>query len=657
MTVQAKIENIPADLKDARAWVLWNVNPDKPKMPYSPVNGQPAKADDATTWGSYAEAVRVAGGKGYGLGFEFGEPSGIAGIDVDHCVKDGKLSGMAEDIVNTMDSYTEFSPSGEGLHIYFRLNMPLSKIGMRNKNPQNGLEMYDTHRYFTVTGNVYGEVKPLAERTEEARRVYEKYMPKEEKPQHTPPVNASTPIDLSDRELLDAMFSNPKNGHDIERLWRGDLSKNNNDHSSADLALCYHLAYYTGNDAGRMDRLFRQSGLYRSDKWDSVRCKGQSYGVKTIDTAISKTTDTYKPYKTGEEDTHSNDSRQEHPTTTSTVNALTVKESPEVPRKRRTVSDYLNDYFVQLDQGREGKAIPTGFTALDRLLDGGLYPGLYIVGAISSLGKTTFALQIADSIAKSGHGVLIVSLEMSRFELMAKSISRESFVLDREENGTISNAMTTRGVLRGDFRGDLLKTQLIAQVVGTPETDEGYQAWGKNIEIIEGVGDVGVKEITDYIEDYMKDVGKPPVVVIDYLQILKSEDKRATDKRNTDDNVSALKRLSRDKQIPIIGISSFSRENYNAPVSMASYKESGSIEYSSDVLIGLQYEGVDYKPNESKEARTARISSLIQTNKEKGSRGASVNIEAKILKDRNCGIGKVLFSFTPKYNHFEEGNA
>lgn len=656
MNVQANTKNIPADLKDAPAWVVWHVIPDKPKMPFSPVNGQPAKADDATTWTSYAEAVKVATRNNYGLGFEFGEPSGIAGIDIDHCVKDGKLSDMAEDIVKTMDSYTEFSPSGEGLHIFYSLTVPQSEIGERNKNPKNGLEMYDSRRYFTVTGKVYGEVKPIAERTEEARRVYKKYMPEEEKPRTPQTVNASTPIDLSDSELLDAMFGNPKNGHDIKRLWNGDISACNNDHSSADLALCYHLAYYTGNDAGRMDSLFRQSGLYRAEKWDSVRVKGQTYGVATINKAISETMDAYKPYSPKNQSAHSNDSKREHHSATPTVNATVANElPPEATTKRRTVADCLVDYLAQLAQGREGKAIPTGFEALDRLLDGGLYPGLYTIGAISSLGKTTFALQIADNIAKSGHGVLIVSLEMSKFELMAKTISRETFVVDRDENGTVSNAMTTRGVLRGDFRGDLLKTELVAQAIGNPETDEGYQAWGKNIEIIEGVGDVGVEEIANYIEDYMKDIGKPPVVVIDYLQILRGEDKRATDKRNTDDNVSALKRLSRDKQIPIIGISSFSRENYNSPVSMASFKESGSIEYSSDALIGLQYEGVDYKPEDkTKEQRTMRISKLIQSNKELGSCGKSVKVEAKVLKNRNSGIGKVLFSFTPKYNHFEE---
>lgn len=86
----------------------------------------------------------------------------------------------------------------------------------------------------------------------------------------------------------------------------------------------------------------------------------------------------------------------------------------------------LNDFAEFVLKNKSG-GISTGFENLDKLLDGGLYPGLYVIGANSSLGKTTLVLQIADSIAKSGQGVLIFSLEMSRFELIAKTLSRMSF--------------------------------------------------------------------------------------------------------------------------------------------------------------------------------------------------------------------------------------
>ncbi len=75
-----------------------------------------------------------------------------------------------------MASYTEYSPSGKGLHILFKLNEPLSELGTHRRNDELGIEMYDSGRYFTVTGNVYGEARLVSERTEAAQKVYAKYL-------------------------------------------------------------------------------------------------------------------------------------------------------------------------------------------------------------------------------------------------------------------------------------------------------------------------------------------------------------------------------------------------------------------------------------------------------------------------------------------------
>ena len=316
------------------------------------------------------------------------------------------------------------------------------------------------------------------------------------------------------------------------------------------------------------------------------------------------------------------------------------------------VSYSLRDFFSMIRESREGKAIPTGFDELDTLFDGGLYPGLYVLGAISSLGKTTLALQIADQIAQSGHGVLIFSLEMSRNELMAKTLSRLTFMKDMELNGVPQNAKTTRGVLRGKFYGfenDIFMSAL-----------EEYEAYGKNIHISEGIGDIGVSEIAEKVREYMKfNDGKPPVVVIDYLQILAPYDIRATDKQNTDKAVLELKRLSRDYQIPVIAVSSFNRESYFQPVSMASFKESGAIEYSSDVLMGLQYAGWDYQENEKEIDRSKRLRELLnvmESNSKSAEEAGGVDtrvVQLKILKHRNGRKGNVYLEFVPKYNYFK----
>lgn len=318
--------------------------------------------------------------------------------------------------------------------------------------------------------------------------------------------------------------------------------------------------------------------------------------------------------------------------------------------RREAVVYSLQDFLKKIEESKRASFIPTGFPALDSLLDGGLYAGLYIVGAISSLGKTTFCLQIADQIAASGQDVLIFSLEMARNELIAKSVSRLTLIKDTAENGTTAHAKTTRGILTGTRYKEYSQTEkeLIQASVAA------YGEYAKQIYITEGIGNVGVDAVRERVQRHIKLTGKPPVVVIDYLQILAPADIRATDKQNTDKAVLELKRLSRDYGIPVIGVSSFNRDNYTAPVNLASFKESGAIEYSSDVLIGLQYDGMDYQEGETEKARDKRIRELMKAAVEAGSNGEAQSIQVKILKNRNGSKGDTLLYFYPMFNYFTD---
>ena len=304
----------------------------------------------------------------------------------------------------------------------------------------------------------------------------------------------------------------------------------------------------------------------------------------------------------------------------------------------------LGNFLQTLRESREGKAISTGFSQLDGLLDGGLYPGLYFVGAVSSLGKTSFTLQIADNIAKNGRGVLLFSLEMSRNELIAKSLSRLTRCLCGDNSRL---AKTTRGILRADFNPD--EQEVFASAV------KEYSGYAGNIFISEGIGDIGVTEIKNKLDRFMQfNGGVPPVVVLDYAQILAPANERYTDKQNTDKNVTELKRISRDYQTPIWAISSFNRESYYEPVNMASFKESGAIEYSSDCLIGLQYSEFDYQDKEKETEHKRRIRERLETISLLGKQGMPIEVECKILKHRNGGKGRINFKFYPMFNLFEE---
>lgn len=318
--------------------------------------------------------------------------------------------------------------------------------------------------------------------------------------------------------------------------------------------------------------------------------------------------------------------------------------------KREAALYSLQDFVENIERSKRAALLSTGFSSLDSILDGGLYAGFYVVGAISSLGKTTLCLQIADHVAQSGQDVLIFSLEMARDELIAKSVSRLTLIRDLAENNTTAHAKTTRGILTGIRYKNYSQTEreLIQEAIAE------YGKYATNIYITEGIGNVGTDEIRERVQRHIKLMGKAPVVLIDYLQIIAPTDLRATDKQNTDKAVLELKRLSRDCNIPVIGISSFNRGNYTAPVNLASFKESGNIEYSSDVVIGLQYAGMDYKEGEKDIDRQKRIRELIRVAEQRGECGQSQSIQVKILKNRNASKGDTLLDFYPMFNYFTD---
>jgi replicative DNA helicase len=204
-----------------------------------------------------------------------------------------------------------------------------------------------------------------------------------------------------------------------------------------------------------------------------------------------------------------------------------------------------------------------------------------------------------------------------------------------DNGGDTKNAKTARGITAG--MRYLSYSQAERDLIN--EAVKDYAKYAEHIYIHEGVGDIGAAQIRQAVETHIQITGAKPVVVVDYLQILAPYDVRATDKQNTDKAVLELKRLSRDYKLPVIGISSFNRENYDTGASMKAFKESGSIEYSCDVLFGLQLEGMDEKGfdvNAAKQNDPRRI-------------------ELVVLKNRNGATGgKVRFSYYPRFNLYME---
>ena len=274
------------------------------------------------------------------------------------------------------------------------------------------------------------------------------------------------------------------------------------------------------------------------------------------------------------------------------------------------------------------------------------------MGAVSSLGKTTLVLQIADNIAAAGRDVLFFSLEMARSELMAKSISRNTFIKSIDQAGDKRHAKTLRQITSSNALDSFTPEDGHIFQLAVKE----YAAAAEHMIIKEGIGDIGAEQIRDSITEYITlfPAKRPPVVFVDYLQILAPYDPRSSDKQNTDKAVLELKRISRDYNLPIVAVSSFNRDNYTEPVNLAAFKESGAIEYGSDVLIGLQLSGMDYKEGEKDGERLKRIRSLNQEAIDRAQEGKPIAIQAKILKNRNGRRGAADLNLYSKFNYLED---
>ena len=636
------------------------------KVPLDPNNSNSrklvkAKANDPKTWGTYEQAIALCkrNPKVSGIGFQFSGTS-FVGVDLDNVLDPatGELTAEAAAIVDTLKSYTEYSPSGHGLHILIAGQMPEGRKRVGN------LEMYGEGRYFTLTGNKAADYPlisvPTKESQERINAVHARYFPEPKKEKKdffgwddfigSQGQELSPSVSFSDDERIREMFSS-KAGGKIKALMNGDLGPYNGDHSAADQALANYLVWFCWHDLRQADRLFRRSGLMR-DKWDVIHdpARKRTYGQMTLE-------------KAAEQKKRTSRSRimtaAEMFGPASSVDAGAVQMAPEVShevqkknnleafiREQRTDSR-MQGFIDGITESKTAKEIPTGFSALDAALDGGLYPGLYTIGAISSLGKTTFALQMADVIARSGRPVAVVSMEMARDELIAKSISRMSYEKAMNLYQDSRAAKTARGILNGrrwdgytDASGKQWPPYSAQEVNLLTGCIEEYEAEiAPNLYIFEGSGNIGYSQVQQIMIGF-KGMGMAPVLVVDYLQIMKAEDPRATDKQAIDQSVLAMKNISRDYGVPVIVVSSLNRANYKTEISFEAFKESGALEYGSDVMIGLQLEGAGTKDfdAQAKKAENPR------------------RIELKILKNRFGQIPKepLAFYFYPAFNVFEE---
>ena len=293
--------SFPKELLELKQWVCWRLTPGQKgekdrKVPFDPKTCKPASTNKPETWSDYPTALAALERYSFtGLGFVFTKDSGIVGVDIDNCYdpESRAFNEVARAVLAKQPTYAEFSPSGKGVHLFFKGSLPAGGC----KNSSLGLELYAHVRYFTMTGKKL-DAAPDTISTDNGAIAWilNTYF---QKPKTVKKKRAGVkPTEpLSDEELL-LKAKGAKEGGAFTDLWEGRWQGRYESQSEADSALCCHLAFWTGKNREQMDRLFRQSALFR-DKWDAKHhAGGATYGEETLNKAAEITESTYSP--TGE---------------------------------------------------------------------------------------------------------------------------------------------------------------------------------------------------------------------------------------------------------------------------------------------------------------------------------------------------------------------
>lgn len=489
-------QKIPEDLKKLPQWVLR-----EGKKPINPHNYSGAKAGIPSTWGTFEQCLGLSP-MFDGIGFEFND-SGIVGIDLDHVIDEiGILSKEARSIVERLNSYTEISPSGTGLHIFVYGDIP----GKGRKHTEKGVEIYKSGRYFTMTGDVYGDLKPIEHRDAEIKALFDELFPQDNKDQvaidFTLPIVAPADVDYN---LLDKIRAS-KQSDKFKKLFDYGDTSGYPSHSEADLALCNMLAYWCRKDAGLMDHFFRMSGLMRKEKWDRPESGYGTSGNRTIQRAIADCTGVYDPesYKKDNYSVTFTESGTEVVTVNGQQKALPVPIKPKVVDS----SEYNLMIFKEINWLIENILPDKGFAA---------------VSAKPKVGKTWLCYQVAFAKATGG-------------ALMGKQVDKCTVIyFDLETPGRSR------------------KKRLLKFTNGQPIPS--------GIKFIDTVRKINAGFQED-LEELLKQYPETKVVIVDTIKKIRNpRPTNVTENQHDDTEIGALAKFVNDHDILLLGV------NHNTKIS------------------------------------------------------------------------------------------
>ena len=604
----SRLDHLPQQLRSHGQFCLWKyevVDGRQTKVPYNPKRpSEKAATNRPDTFSTFETASRAAISEDFsGVGIRVSQT--LTAIDIDHCFdEDGKLSETAKDIITRLNAYTEKSPSGKGLHIYFTAkSVEFSKEKYYIKH--GDIEVYidgQTNRYLTVTGDVIRD-SDLVDRSSELQGILTDYMTRESKDTSDRPQMPVEALTLSEQEIIDAAI-NSRIGTQFQALFNGQWQGAYPSQSEADQAFCNMLAFWTRKDPIMIDSIFRKSRLYR-DKWNR-----EDYRTATIDKAIASTTDVYTPKKitAAIPDPTDADAPIEPGKTAITETVVTVDEETEQEHILQeptypTQEDIFKEFEAEIDSNRF-EPISTGIDQLDAALDGGLERRtLLTLAAAPGAGKTAIAQYIFENMAKKGHPVIYVNLEMDRSQLLSRSLSRLSYEYYKSKSVVrpFTAATIKRGYkwtnedresinyIKGRYKATILPN---CYYVTTNPNNSGH---------IDNTLSAILKELERITNDLRSKGQTAPLVCIDYLQFIEYDlwkqetcPKRPDNADAIKQTLKALKSFAMKYDTVVLVITANNRvSNSEGRASMDSGRDTSNIEYSGDVMLSLVYTAVE----------------------------------------------------------------
>ena len=417
----ANIANIPSELKAVPHWISWR---ESDKCPLQ-LNGTEAASDNPATWTAFEN---ISGKER--IGIMFTPASKLVGIDLDDAVdSNGNIKPWALAVMQKVKSYTEFSPSGTGIHIYAEATVDLSakkkKIFPIADDRDQSIEIYNSGRYFTVTGNVLSGFSQLRNAQGDIDDLVAQWNPVRPKP------SATTTIEVpkgQEAEVVQKCLG-------ALEPWRCD---------DYDEWLRVGMALHSVSDAPEMlkawDAWSQRSGNYETGccdkKWTTFN---QNDGI-TIGTLVHAAKEdrpdleivdrekgfleVRKIINAGKKEKRLDEKIKRQQASIDWVKKL-MRSRPKasLPFALKPLADLLDDPEILNAQPR----ISSSYGNLDSALNGGFVPsGLYVLAGMTGKCKSTLIANLCRRVAQAGEKAVLFNLEDTETSLTRKLLAQSS---------------------------------------------------------------------------------------------------------------------------------------------------------------------------------------------------------------------------------------